>query len=315
MSIISNIVASLVSMFLILAVGFALRKTNKTDGELTRGLSTVLVTAGLPAMILSALQQTYSHERLVQLGVMTAGFFVTVMLGVGVGVLICLVMRVPLREAGLWVNCLAFSNAIFMVRPIIVSIYGEDALFPLTGIIFCFNVLTFSLGAGLMSLGAQTGENRTSVKDNIVKFLLNPSMIATFVGLLLFRFSIALPAGIATGLSMISNVTTPIAMLVIGMLLAETRFADIIADKRVYIISVLKLAIIPILTDLILSPFVHDPLLLHILILGAVMPTASTVAVFAKQHENNPHLASCVVFFSTCLSVISIPIIASIILE
>jgi predicted permease len=305
-------VSSLVSLFLVMFVGFFLRKRGFIDERVTKGISTILVSVGMPLMMVQGLQQPYSPQRLGELGTMIGGFTVCLLSGMLPCGLYCLLRRKSLRDSGAWLNCAAFSNAIFMARPIAVSIWGDDASFPLTGVLFCYNLLNYTLGVFLFNLG---GEKKPGGgKERLKGVLLNPALICGAVGFLLFATSTRLPAPVNQALDMLVNITTPLAMIIIGSQLAQSSVREIFRDTRVYQLSAFRLIIAPAVAALLLSPFVKSPLLFGLLMLTAVMPTGTAVSVFAERFGNNPQLVSRAVFVSTILSILTVPVMVALLL-
>jgi Membrane transport protein. len=94
------------------------------------------------------------------------------------------------------------------------------------------------------------------------KVLLSPGLVASFVGLGLFLAGYMLPAPVDTALSLVGSVTTPLAMIVVGALLATLPAARLAGDWRIYFVSALRLLVFPAIAFVLLTPFVTDKLLL-----------------------------------------------------
>jgi predicted permease len=303
-----SVVSSLISLFLVMFVGFFLRKRRFIDDGVTKGLSTILVSVGMPLMMIEGLQQPYSPERLHDLGTMMGGFAVCVLAGMIPTALFCYFRRKNLRDSGAWINCAAFSNAIFMARPIAVSVWGDDANFPLTSVLFCYNLMNFTLGIFLFNMG---GQGKGGVKQSLRGVLLNPAIVCGVIGFLLFITDLRLPVPANDALDMLVNITTPLAMIIIGSQLAQSPLREIWKDKRVYLLSGFRLILAPTVAALILSPLIKSPLLFGLLMLTAVMPTGTAVSVFAERYGNNPQLVSRTVFVSTLLSIVTAPVMVA----
>ncbi len=112
-------------------------------------------------------------------------------------------------------------------------------------------------------------------------------------------------------MSILGGLTTPLAMVIIGSLLATFPVWDMLGDTNVFWATVLRLFALPIGTFFLLSPLISDPLLLGILVILAGMPAGSMTAIFADIYRADEQFASQLVFVSTLLSLITIPIIAA----
>lgn len=310
--IVGSVVSSLISLFLLMVVGYFLRARNHIDAGVTKGLSTILVLVTQPLMIIQGLQQPYSVQQLRELGVMTGGYALVSAAGLLPCLAYCRLRRLPLRESGTWLNCAAFSNCIFMARPIAVSLWGEAVYFPLTGVMFCFNILTYSFGIFLFHLDGE-GKKGGPLRQ-MLRFLANPAAVIGAVALLFFLFSVSLPEPVMIGIDMLAGLGTPLAMIIIGAQLAESGFKRIIADRNVYILSALRLIAGPLAAWVLLKPLIQAPLLFGILILTSAMPTATSMAVFAERFDNNAQFVSGAVFVSTILSLATIPVMMALLL-
>jgi len=99
-------------------------------------------------------------------------------------------------------------------------------------------------------------------------------------------------------------------MILIGALLANSNFKEMLGNWRIYVVSFLRLIIIPLAIWAALRNVTSDPLLVGVPTIIAAMPVAANSAILAQEYEANSFLASQVVFVSTLLSVITIPLIA-----
>ena len=73
-----------------------------------------------------------------------------------------------------------------------------------------------------------------------------PGIIAIFLGLILFIFSIKLPFPVYRAMDLVGSMTTPISMLVIGSTLAESDFAKLFANITVFHGTLIRLVFIPL---------------------------------------------------------------------
>jgi malate permease and related proteins len=158
-----------------------------------------------------------------------------------------------------------------------------------------------------LTLGVMIMNGKKELK--IVKALTNPAIVAVLAGSILFFFSIKLPLPIFKTLDMVGSITTPLSMIVIGSMLAELNFQELFNDFSVYYSAVARLLIIPLGAALILNLCGIEHNLLRICIIAAAMPAGTMTAILAKKYNQNTLLASRIVFISTVLSILTLPII------
>ncbi|MGL5314737.1 MAG: AEC family transporter, partial [Peptostreptococcaceae bacterium] len=170
-----------------------------------------------------------------------------------------------------------------------------------------FNLLVMTIGVFILCR-----ENDTYSFSP--KALINPVIISVIIGLLLFVLNIKLPEFINKPLELLGNVTTPISMLVIGSMLCSSSAIECFTNKKLYIVTFVRLILLPLVIYFILRGVVSDKLLFSIPIVISAMPAASNTAILASEYKANEALASQAVFISTLFSIVTIPMIAGILL-
>ena len=288
-----------------MSIGFIARKSKVLSSGDTTALTTVLLNVTLPALLIMSMQMDFDRTVF-----FNSLFVLVTAIGVKIACLFAVIPIVKLlkadRSEGKVLRCsMAFSNTTFMGIPIIYAVFGSDALMYAAMGSVAANVSLFTAGAAVMR------GNRAQL--NIKTILLNKLIIAIFIGFVLYVFSIRIPHVLGTGLSMIGGATTPLSMIVIGSILAENELKSVFLGWKMYIAIFMRLIVLPLVVFFLLSLFVADEKIVSIITILIAMPVAAVVAILAAQYENEPLLASRIVFVSTVLSVISIPLIISVI--
>ena len=97
-------------------------------------------------------------------------------------------------------------------------------------------------------------------------------------------------------------------MLIIGTSLGAISVRATLADWRVYVVSAVRLLVCPLLTWLVLRPFVSGALL-GIPVLLAACPSAMVVTALCLQYDRSDAFASKCIFLNTILSAVTIPLL------
>ena len=195
------------------------------------------------------------------------------------------------------------SNVGFMGIPVLRSIFGDGVLFYVGLYNLPFNFVAFSIG--LMMLNQGNKENSFNPR-----LFINPPVVAILVGLILFIFQIQLPEAIHGSLSLVGDITIPLSMLVIGGMLADVSMRETWSNWRIYVVSLVRLIILPLVVYVILKPFADNIYVLAVPVMVTAMPAATYVSVLADQYGGNALLGSQGVFITTLLSVFTIPLMA-----
>lgn len=193
---------------------------------------------------------------------------------------------------------LIFCNVGFMGVPLVQGIVGAEGVLYSSFFIVVFNVISWTYGYTMMGGG----------KIRLKTLLLNPGVIGLVIGLPLYFFDVQLPELIASPIEMISDVNTPLAMIVVGGYIARVNWKEFISDLAVYKMAFLRLLVAPALylaVALLIRP--NDTLLLSSVIQAAT-PVAANTVLFAVQFNGDAALASKSIAVTTALSVITIPL-------
>jgi hypothetical protein len=305
------------ALFILMAIGFLANKTRIIDAHAIKGMSSILVKACLPALILTSLQKPFSGEllgaALQTLLVATLFYLGIIVVSIGAARL----LRFPPEKRGAVAFALSFSNCGFIGFPVVTSVLGKDALFLTAIHNVPFNVLAFTVGIVIMTGFAGSGfkaDGRTApAKRGIripLKSILNANVITSVVGFALFVASIKIPPLVALPLEMLAQVTTPLAMIVTGAMLARIPFRSAFGNWKLYVVCALRLAVWPALAALAMKlANVSEPLA-SITIIIAGIPAASNTSLIAEVYGGDADTASTLVCLSTMLSVLSIPVLA-----
>ncbi|MGD0535240.1 MAG: AEC family transporter [Methanoregula sp.] len=296
-----TILIAIFSLFVIIGIGFAARRYGILNGDRVHLISHVLVNVALPAITISSMQvpATAKTMGIVDSMLLVAGgYYLAAFL---ISILICHFLPSTPAEKGVFQFMLVFPNTMFMGIPVASAVLCPGSLFYVILFNLPFNFLVFTMGVWLLARG------RPGKLDP--KVLLSPGLVASFIGLALFLAGYMLPAPVDTGLELIGSATTPLAMLVVGALLATLPVARLAGDWRVYLVTAFRLVIIPVIAFLVLSPFITDRLVLGVAVLLIAMPVAANSVLLSEEYKVDSTLASQGVFLSTLLCLATIPIL------
>lgn len=296
------VLTSILSLFIIIGIGYILSKDGILTGSRVHTISHILVNIALPALTISSMQVPSTAQSMGIVDHMLLLAFAYYILAFLASIAICRFLPSTDTEKGVFQFMLVFPNVGFMGIPVSEVILGPESLFYVILFNLPFNLLVFTMGIWLLARG------RPGKLDPLV--LLTPGLIASLIGLALFLVGYDIPYPADTALEWIGKATTPLAMLVVGALLATLPVSRLAGDWRVFVISSLRLAVFPILAFLILAPFLDDKLLLGSIVLLIAMPIAANSVLLSEEYKVDSALASQGVFLSTLLCLVTIPLLA-----
>ncbi|MTK12813.1 MAG: AEC family transporter [Clostridiaceae bacterium] len=304
---IMEIINSLCMIFIMIIPGIIFRKKGLIDTNQSKGISTVVVNLTWPCLVIDAMQVKFSQEIFKR----SQYIFVVVLLVFAiafiVGFLLVKMMKIKQEQGGIFAFMLVFANTGFMGIPVINALYGKEAVFYASIIEMVNDIMLFTVGIMLIQLSA-------GVKTKIsFKEFLTPGMIGVIIGYVMFLCNFQLPGFLGHSVNIIGAATTPLTMFVIGIQIGELRFKELLGNGSIYVMSFVKLLIIPIIALLIMR-FIFDDtsLLAKVLIISFAMPVAACTTIFSQQYNADVGFATKGVLLSTVVSVATIPIFAMI---
>ena len=286
----------IVVMFLLMSIGYGLFKSKKITLQGNKELGILLIYVILPSSIMKSYITDYSQEKLY--GLILS--FLAAIAALAVSVLISRFVfgnRQKVEHFGT-----AFSNAGFLGIPLVKAIVGEPAVFYVAAFVALLNILQWTYGVVVMS------GSREAI--SLKKIATNPVIISLGIGLFLFISQIAVPSILTDSLAILGNMTAPVAMITLGVYLAQIQLWELFQEKWAYLSTLLRLIIIPVITLglLTLLPGQYRDIKLTILI-AAAAPVGSNVAIFAQLNGLDYTRAVKSICLSTLFCIVTMPIL------
>ncbi|BCN31185.1 AEC family transporter [Anaeromicropila herbilytica] len=298
-----EIINTMFVLFVTLLLGFYLNKINIIDESTNRKLSTLIIQVTCPALVIrSVCGDNMKGDKSDILFVFIIGIIMYCMLPF-VAYIISKLMFVDKSQSGTYQFMLIFANTSFMGFPVVSSIFGQKAIFYTSILHMGFNILVFSYGIYLISK-----DSEKDAKFDMMKFV-NPGIISSIIALIIYFTGLELPKCIVDTLNSVGSITTPLSMLVLGASIATISLADLFKEKKVYVLAIIRLVIMPLIAYFILSKITDDKMLIGVGAITLGMPVASMAVMLSNEYEGNTRLTSMGVLVTTVLSVISIPLV------
>lgn len=286
-------------LFILIGLGVVLQRSKLVSAEFSKGLSTFVLYVSLPALIIKSMNYEFDPELMKNSIYLLVSGILFYPLAYIVAKLVGKLLNVGEDKLGVYEFLMIFGNVGFMGYPVMRVLYGEIGIFYAAMFNFSFNLYIWTLGVYLIKKGSGEGVS--------ARLLINPGTLAVSLGFALFGFSIQLPRVLQLVLESVGGTTTPLSMIVIGMILGTSSGFKWIKNWRLIVSSVIRLLIIPLLV-LGIVWFVPMPSMLKgfILILTG-MPSAALAAIFSHKYGADHELASRGILLTTFLSLWTIP--------
>lgn len=294
----STVSQQVLTLFLLLALGFVLGKLKIITKEGSTGLLNLIMYIVTPAMNIYAFQQPYVAEDMRNFCIVGAAAVVSIVVLAVIGRLLihdkdedrCRALRFALQ----------FTNCGYMGYPLLNAIIGPRAVFFGSAYVAVFNILSWSWG-----VYAITGE-RKMLKPR--KAVLNPGVIGVAIALALYLLQIQLPDMIGTPLKYMAEMNTPLPMVVVGYQLSHANFKRALSGVWAWVTLVLCLIVSPLLTLFAVMALGLEPLIALVLVIIMSTPPAAVLSLFSQLFGKDTELSSSVVSVYTLISVVTMPL-------
>jgi predicted permease len=295
MEIVILLLKRLVVMFLFMGIGAYLFKKKHISEEGSKSLGNLLIRLILPCVIINAFLVERTAERI-------NAFLVSVAVSVVLLTLSIIVSRLLFGKDPVRHFASAFSNPGFFGIPLIAAVLSSEAVFYVAPFIACLNILQWTYGVSVLK--------EEKIRIDIKNILCSPFIISFAIGIVLFLSGLQVPDIIGDVISGSASLNTPIAMIVSGVYLAKVNLKSMVTSGRLYLLTLARLCIIPLISAALLCILPGNYYELKIcLLIASACPVGSNVAVYAQLHNKDYVYAVETVVLSTLFSIITIPLL------
>ncbi len=289
--------------------GFILRKAKLMPDGASKGICNILIYVAIPFLVLMGFQnETYTPDILVGMGYSA---LIAVVMHFIAFFLAKIAFRKDTEHNRIAQFSTIFSNCGFFGYPVIDLLFPGNAEAMIYAVVFnaVFNFLSYTLGVYII-----TGDKKNV---SLVGAIVSPVTIALIISLPLFFLGISLKTiepTLGLAIDYLGNLATPLAMIVMGIKLADSDLKALFKDGNMYAVSVLRLIVTPVMTcgfALLLRLFLPiSSTVIASMVVLAGMPTATVTIAMADAYDKDGKEASRVVIGTTIFSIASIPVMA-----
>lgn len=292
-------------LFIILIVGAVAGKTGIITDNAPKKLSELLLYVTSPMLVLGSFFFEYSAEK------MKNGLLV-LLLGSAFFLLTIFVSGIIYKKYDSKVKPIlrftaVFSNCGFMGLPMMKALFEDEGVFLGSFYVVAFNLFLWTFGLAMFS-GLKGKE---AMWKSLKKALLSPALISVYVGIIIFVLQIPVPDVIKKAVNYVGDMTLPLSMLIIGALISTAKISVVLKDIKVYYASAVRLIILPLLAYGIFSIIGIPKIVMAVVVTAVAMPIAANTTIFAEMFDKDSIFASKAVALSTILSIITAPLIVS----
>ena len=296
--VIITVLGKIISIFIIMVIGIICYKMNIIDKYAKDKLSQLSTWIVCPMLVFMSFQMEYDVEllkkMLVVFGLALVSFIISIFLA-----------NILLREKEGYDNAVErfgaiFTNCGFIGIPLGSAIFGNIGVIYATMFVAAFHIFCWTYGITLLDQGKFQ-----------LKKLVNPCLVAVVLGILFFVFQIKVPENIAYALNSLSNMNTPLAMLISGVVLAQLDLKATIQKLikgRLLFVVLLRGIISPAIFAILLRFVPIDEQMRIVSAMTAACPTGAFTITLSILYGRDDNYGTEILCTSTLLSILTIPI-------
>lgn len=322
--------SNLLGLFLLIGAGILAARLRILPKEASPYFSTLLLKITLPCTIFISLatkeyDPSFIKDSLLTLGIGLIAFPAMQLLGSAGARL----LRVPEGKRGIWAYCCAYPNTGFMGFPICLALFGAEGLALAVIYNITFNIYVYSIGAiaiagdgagaagdagdsagAVPASGSAGGQGAPAGRPSLKKVLFTGINFSVLLSLIFYFGRIPVPGPAVIPLTHLSNITTPLSMLITGIAIGQSRGAELFSDRDAWTASAARLLICPLLLFAVLSHLpIQNRMIVSVVSVIMGMPVPGVTTVLAETYHGNLSMAAKLSLLTNLLSMVTIPLI------
>ncbi len=288
-----------IMLFIMIMAGFFGAKTGAIKTEAKTFFSDLLMKVTVPAMMVHSYMMEFDETVFSNTISVLGWSALTIFLSFVVTFLIT--GRMQGKDMPIIRCACVFSNSSYMGFPLILALFGSEGMIYASAFVTVLNLYLWSIQYALFT-------GKVHLKELLRTMLTMPSMVAIIIGLVIYLGRIPVPDIIKTPLNSIGSMTSPLAMIITGMIMAGTSIKKQLCDKRMGLILGLRMFLIPLACIAlfhVMNAQGMSAAVIQILMCG---PSAAVTTVFAVQFGYDEELTAAAVVVTTFLSIFTLPL-------
>ena len=225
---ISSAVFQMGILLIVTAVGYLAAKLGYLDMRAKDKITALLLNITLPCMIIASAGNLNASTLGIQVPLSLALGALAFFLWVFVAFLFNVVFRVPKEQRPLYYFMSVCSNTSFIGIPVADALYGESAALLCSVFIMATSTLMYSVGIALL-VGGGSGN-----KKDVLRAVISPLTIAALLAIALVFSEAHLPLLLQDSLELIGSITPPVAMMLVGVIIANEKISRVVKEWRLY---------------------------------------------------------------------------------
>lgn len=290
----------MLALLIMIGAGYFVTKKGMLDAHTNNQMSDLIVNIFNPMLVLASAANSVGQISLAAMklaGIIAVGMFLAFIIA---GMVLSPLFEKDRELRKIFQLMFVFSNVGFIGIPVISSIFGAEYVVYVSEFMLVYTMVFYTYGIALM-------DGKFS-KDSL-RAMVNPGTIAGLLAMAVILFEIQLPEFLNTAVTYLGNVTSPMALVAVGFALADSDIKKVFCQPRLYLFSVVKLLVLPLLLLPLLRFAVGTSDLLSVCMVMFGMPVGNMPLILGNQRGLDVTACSAAIILSTVLCLLTVPVL------
>ena len=306
---------SIFPIIVMISIGYILKKRHWFHHTFSENVSKLITNVALPCSIFYSVLKYLNMEALKEVSNRLIFTFASVIIGYVAAFLVIKLVKMREGRRGVFYNAVVNANTIFIGLPLNMALFGEAAskyylMYYITNTVSIWTL-------GYMLLASDPMENSGDAKGGFdLKKLLSPPLIAFVIAFAVLLSGIRVITPILETTKYLGSVVTPLALLYIGIVLADAGLHSIRFDLDTNLALLGRFvfsSVVMIVLLKIAGRFVKlDPLEIKTFVIQAAAPVFAALPILTNETKGDIGYSTNVVTTSTILFILVVPLLMSI---
>lgn len=298
---------SILTIITMVSIAYVLTSRGWFDQNTARLFSRLAVMISLPAFMFSSFMSVMDREELSVLGISFIYPLLSMLLMFVIGLVVIRAIKVSPGRRGIFLAMFSLSNTIFIGLPVNVSLFGEVSV-PYVVLFYTVNTMLFwTIAVYAIRRDHPSGYVKEPISVSLKK-IASPPLVAFILTMVLIILDIRPPRFILDTAGYLGNLTTPLSMLFMGIVIHSIDLKKLKIDREMLAILAGRFIIAPVVAYLLFIPADIPLLMKKVFIIEAAMPVMTQAAIVAQTYGSDHKYVTLAAAVSTMVGMLFIPI-------
>lgn len=298
-------------IFVLMFLGYFFSYRQWFSNETADTFSKMVLNLGLPCSMFLNITANFTKEEFLSLISGTLIPIVSMFFTFFISKAIIHLFKLPKKHHGTFSTMFTCSNTIFIGLPINLAIFGEKAV-PYVLLYYIVNT-SFFWTIGVFEIAKDSAiRNQATLSFHpliFLKKLFTPALLGFMIGIFWVFLNWSVPNSLQTFGNHLGNLTTPLSMLAIGIMLYYQGIANLRLTKEALLVLFGRFILSPIIVY-VLAQFIPVPhLMMLVFMVQSSMPVQNSVPILARSYHADEIFAATTMSLSVFVYLFFIPVL------